>query len=230
MQMFAGLGDTGLGLKNEEVSDNVFGNLAEPVMGFPLSLALYLAVLASSAASLITTFLPTTRTLLAMAAYGAMPKRFAHIHPRFKSPSTATIAAGIAAAAFYTVMTILSERVLTDTILSLGIMICFYYGLVAFGCIWFFRHDAVRQRLQHGLQVPVPAAGRARSVLRADHHVAGQRQPRLRQRRQRLRDRTGAGPRPRPDPDRHRRHAVHAGAAAGVLPRRDPASTRRPTT
>ena len=46
------------------MSDNVFGNLAEPVMGFPLSLALYLAVLASSAASLITTFLPTTRTLL----------------------------------------------------------------------------------------------------------------------------------------------------------------------
>lgn len=139
MQMFAGLGETGLGLKNEEVSDNVFGNLAEPVLGFPLSLGLYLAVLASSAASLITTFLPTTRTLLAMAVYGAMPKRFARIHPTFKSPSTATIAAGIAAGVFYTVMTVLSERVLTDTILSLGIMICFYYGLVAFGCIWFFR-------------------------------------------------------------------------------------------
>jgi amino acid transporter len=139
MQMFAGLGETGLGLKNEEVSDNVFGNLAEPVLGFPLSLGLYLAVLASSAASLITTFLPTTRTLLAMAVYGAMPKRFARIHPTFKSPSTATIAAGIAAGVFYTVMTILSERVLTDTILSLGIMICFYSGLVAFGCIWFFR-------------------------------------------------------------------------------------------
>ena len=108
-------------------------------MGFPLSLVLYLAVLASSAASLITTFLPTSRTLLAMASYGAMPKRFAHIHPKYKSPSTATFAAGIGAAVFYTVMTILSEKVLTDTILSLGIMICFYYGLVAFGCIWFFR-------------------------------------------------------------------------------------------
>lgn len=139
MQMFAGLGDTGLGLRNEEVSDNVFGNLAEPVLGFPLSLGLYLAVLASSAASLITTFLPTTRTLLAMAVYGAMPKKFAHIHPKHKSPSTATFAAGIGAGIFYTVMTVLSERVLTDTILSLGIMICFYYGLVAFGCIWFFR-------------------------------------------------------------------------------------------
>ena len=139
MQMFAGLGETGLGLRNEEVSDNVFGNLAEPILGMPLALGLYLAVLASSAASLITTFLPTTRTMLAMAAYGAMPKRFATVHPRFKSPSTATIAAGAAAAVFYTAMTILSERVLTDTILSLGIMICFYYGLVAFGCLWFFR-------------------------------------------------------------------------------------------
>ena len=58
-QMFAGMGDTGLGLANEEVSDNVFGNLAEPILGNPLTSALYLAVLASSAASLITTFLPT---------------------------------------------------------------------------------------------------------------------------------------------------------------------------
>ena len=205
MQMFAGMGDTGLGLKNEEVSDNVFGNLAEPVMGYPLSLALYLAVLASSAASLITTFLPTTRTLLAMAVYGAMPKRFAHIHSKFKSPSTATIAAGIAAAVFYTVMTILSESVLTDTILSLGIMICFYYGLVAFGCVWFFRRVLFDNAFNIGLQVRLPVAGRARSVLRPDHHLEGQCQPGLRQRRQCLRDRPGAGPRPRPDPDRHRR-------------------------
>lgn len=140
-QMFAGLGDTGLGLRNQEVSDNVFGNLAEPVLGRPLDLGLYLAVLASSAASLITTFLPTSRTLLAMGAYGAMPKAFAKLHPTHKTPSVATFTAGIGAGAFYTVMTLLSERVLTDTILSLGIMICFYYGLTAFGCIWFFRHQ-----------------------------------------------------------------------------------------
>ncbi len=140
-QMYAGLGDTGLGLTNEEVSDNVFGNLAEPVLGYPLNLALFLAVLASSAASLITTFLPTSRTLLAMGAYGAMPKAFARLHPKHRTPSVATFTAGIGAAAFYTIMTILSERVLTDTILSLGIMICFYYGLTAFGCIWFFRHQ-----------------------------------------------------------------------------------------
>ena len=140
-QMYAGLGETGLGLTNPDVSDNVFGNLAVPVLGHPLDLALFLAVLASSAASLITTFLPTSRTLLAMGAYKAMPAAFARLHPVHKTPGFATFTAGIGAAAFYTVMTVLSERVLTDTILSLGIMICFYYGLTAFACIWFFRHQ-----------------------------------------------------------------------------------------
>ena len=140
-QMYAGLGETGLGLTNPEVSDNVFGNLAVPILGHPLDLALFLAVLASSAASLITTFLPTSRTLLAMGSYRAMPKAFAKLHPVHKTPSVATFTAGIGAATFYTVMTVLSERVLTDTILALGIMICFYYGLTAFGCIWFFRHQ-----------------------------------------------------------------------------------------
>ena len=139
-QMFAGLGETGIGLSNPETSDNVFGTLAIPVLGQPLDLALYLAVLASAAASLITTILPTTRTLLAMGAYKALPAAFAKLHPVHKTPGFATLIAGIGAAVFYTVLTFLSESVLTDTIYSLGIMICFYYGLTAFGCIWFFRH------------------------------------------------------------------------------------------
>ena len=139
-QMFAGLGDTGIGLSNPETSDNVFGTLAIPVLGQPLDLALYLAVLASAAASLITTILPTTRTLLAMGAYKALPAAFAKLHPVHRTPAFATITAAIGAAVFYTVLTFLSESVLTDTIYSLGIMICFYYGLTAFGCIWFFRH------------------------------------------------------------------------------------------
>ena len=98
-------------------------------MGSPLNLFLFLAVLASSAASLITTFLPTSRTMLAMGAYRAFPQRFATIHPRYLTPSYATFAAGVGAATFYAVLTFVSENVLTDTIYSIGIMICFYYGL-----------------------------------------------------------------------------------------------------
>ncbi len=140
-EMYAGMGTEGLGLGNEEISDNVFGALAEPVMGSPLDLFLFLAVLASSAASLTTTFLPASRTMLAMGTYGAFPKKFATVHPEHRTPSYATVAAAIGSGLFYAILTFLSENVLTDTIYSLGIMICFYYGLTAFACIWYFRNE-----------------------------------------------------------------------------------------
>ncbi len=82
--MYAGVGSEGLGLGNEVTSDNVFGALAEPILGHWPALLLFLAVLASSAASLQTTFLPPARTLLAMGEYKALPAKCAHIHPRFR--------------------------------------------------------------------------------------------------------------------------------------------------
>ena len=140
-QMYAGVGEDGVGLGNTENSSNVFGALAEPVLGSPWHLLLYLAVLASSTASLITTFLPSSRTMLGMASYKALPPRFASIHPRYLTPSYATVTAGAVAGTFYTVLHLLSHNALMDTIYALGIMICFYYGLTAFACIWFFRRE-----------------------------------------------------------------------------------------
>jgi amino acid transporter len=140
-QMYAGTGEEGLGLANPDIADNVFGALAAPVMGEPWNLLLFLAVLASSTASLITTFLPTSRTMLAMGTYRAFPQRFAAVHPRYLTPSYATVAAGVGAGIFYAVLTFTSENVLLDTIYALGIMICFYYGLTAFACIWYFRRE-----------------------------------------------------------------------------------------
>ena len=159
LQMHSGVGEEGLGLGNEDIADNVFGALARPVLGQPLDLVLFLAVLASSAASLITTFLPTSRTMLAMGTYRAFPRKFATIHPVHKTPSYATVAAGIGAAVFYSVLTFVSERVLTDTIYSLGIMICFYYGLTAFGCIWYFRHELFRDLYSVVFKLVFPLLG-----------------------------------------------------------------------
>ena len=140
-QMYAGTGTDGLGLGNTENSSNVFGALAEPVLGNPWHLLLFLAVLASSTASLITTFLPSSRTMLGMAAYRALPPRFGSVHPRYLTPSYATVVAGVVAGTFYTVLHLLSRNALMDTIYALGIMICFYYGLTAFACVWYFRHE-----------------------------------------------------------------------------------------
>ncbi|MEV7617483.1 APC family permease [Streptomyces sp. NPDC089799] len=143
-QMVVGSGGQGLGLANPETSDNVFAALAGPVMGPVLGILLFVSVLASAAASLQTTFIPVARTVLAMSTYEALPASYAKVHPKFKTPGRATVMAGVATGAFYTVMTLVSENVLTDTIFALGLMICFYYSLTAFACAWYFRKELGR--------------------------------------------------------------------------------------
>ncbi|MER7192039.1 APC family permease [Streptomyces flaveolus] len=143
-QMIVGSGDQGLGLANPDTSDNVFAALAGPVMGPVLGVALFVAVLASAAASLQTTFIPVARTVLAMATYEALPASYAQVHPRYRTPGRATVTAGVATGLFYTVMTLVSEHVLVDTIYALGLMICFYYALTAFACAWYFRSDLLK--------------------------------------------------------------------------------------
>ena len=232
MQMFAGLGDTGLGLQNEEVSDNVFGNLAEPVLGLPAEprpLPGRAGVLGGQPDHHLPAHHPHAARdgRLRRDARSGSPTSTRSSSRRARPPSRP----GSRAAVFYTVMTILSERVLTDTILSLGIMICFYYGLVAFGCIWFFRTTLFDNAFNVDLQVPVPAARRTRSVLRADHHPEGQRRART----------YGSGASVfgiglvlvlglGPHPDRHRRHARACGPGSRRSSGARPSSTRLPTT
>jgi amino acid transporter len=135
---FAGIGDGELGLGNEDIQTNVFFYLSGPVLG-PLAFLVSLAVLTSSASSLQSTFVSPARTLLSMGHYGALPPSFAKVSPRFFTPGYATIVASIVASAFYAVMRFISEDVLWDTITALGMMICFYYGITAFACVWYFR-------------------------------------------------------------------------------------------
>jgi len=159
VQVYAGVGTEGTGLGNPDTSDNVFAALAGPVMGPGLAFLLFLAVVASSASSLQTTFLPPTRTMLAMATYGALPRQLAEVHPRFLTPSTATLVAGGGTAAFYVGMTLISENVLIDTIYALGLMICFYYGITAAACVWYFRGQLRRSARDLLVKGVVPGLG-----------------------------------------------------------------------
>ena len=138
---YAGVGDTGLGAGNPENQGSIFAVLAGPVMG-PFAILMSLAILSSSAASLQSTFVSPARTLLSMGHYRALPQKFGKISPTYKSPSYATIASAVAAAAFYVITRTTSENALWDTITALGMMICFYYGITALACVWFFRAEA----------------------------------------------------------------------------------------
>ncbi|MFT3662420.1 MAG: APC family permease [Gordonia sp. (in: high G+C Gram-positive bacteria)] len=142
--MYAGVGDQSIGLGNPDNAENVFEPLATPVLGDVGGLLLFLAIFASSVASLQTTFLPAARTMLAMGAYGAFPKKLASVHPRYLVPTYATVVAAIVTGVFYVVVKLISDNALWDTIASLGIMICWYYGITAFACVWFFRRELFR--------------------------------------------------------------------------------------
>ncbi|MDQ1250625.1 MAG: hypothetical protein QG597_5004 [Actinomycetota bacterium] len=143
---FAGTGESGLGLANPDNSDDVFQALGPTVfgesgVGKALEILLILSVLSSAAASTQTTILPTARTTLAMGAYKALPSTFAKIHPRYYTPTTATIWMGVVSILFYVSLTILSGDVLGDSIAAVGLMIAFYYGITGFAAVWFYRHD-----------------------------------------------------------------------------------------
>ncbi|MER7798568.1 APC family permease [Microbacterium sp. NPDC096154] len=138
LMMYAGVGDAEGGLLNDSIIDNVFFGLADSIMG-PFAFLISLAVLVSSAASLQSTIIGPARTLLAMGHYKALPARFDSVHPQHRTPVFAIVVSVAVAGGFYAVMRFLSENVLWDTILTLGMMICFYYGLTAFACVWFFR-------------------------------------------------------------------------------------------
>ncbi len=142
-------------------STDVLGAMATSVLGSTPGKLLVLCVLTSTAASTQTTIMPTARAVLAMSAHGAIPAWFARMHPRFRTPTIATLVMGAVSAAFYVLLTAASKNVLADSAASVGLLIAFYYGLTGFACVWFFRHAADQRAL-------VPGQGRPAADRRAD--------------------------------------------------------------
>src|ERR1700683_2926855 len=122
-------------------SDNVLGAMSTLVLGSTAGKLLILCVLTSATASTQTTIMPTARAALAMAAHRALPRAFARMHPRYLTPTVATVVMGAASAVFFVVLTLTSQNVLADAAASVGLLIAFYYGLTGFACVWFFRRD-----------------------------------------------------------------------------------------
>ncbi|MEO6848114.1 MAG: APC family permease, partial [Chthoniobacterales bacterium] len=155
---YAGVGNGPTGLSNPTMAANVFAALAHPVMGWG-GIFLSFAVLCSAAASLQSTQLSPARTLLAMAHYKALPAKFAEVHPKYKSPGFALIISGVIAAVFYAVMRVVSKDALWDTITALGLLVCFYYGITAFACVWYFRRKGLESVKEFFMKIFMPGLG-----------------------------------------------------------------------
>ncbi len=141
---FAGVGDQGIGLANEDNALDVFSSVGPALfgggaVGSILMALLGFSILTSASASTQTTILPTARTSLSMAVYKALPEQFARIHPKYLTPTWSTIGMGIVSVAFYLIFTLISVDLLSALIGSIGLMIAFYYGLTGFACVWYYR-------------------------------------------------------------------------------------------
>ena len=145
VQAFAGIGGKGVGLTNPAHQFDVLSVTGGAIfgtsgLGTVLSRLLILMVLSSAAASTQTTILPTARTTLSMAAYGALPASFAKIHPRYLTPTVSTIVMGAVSIALYIPLNFLSGgNPIADAVTAIGLYIAFYYGLTAFSCAWYYR-------------------------------------------------------------------------------------------
>ncbi len=122
-------------------SNDVLGALGHSVLGSPLDKLLIITVLTSASASTQTTILPTARTTLSMARFGAIPKSFGRINPRYLTPDVSTIAMGVISLIWTLFIINLSTNVLGDAITGLGFQIAFYYGLTGFACTVYYRKE-----------------------------------------------------------------------------------------
>jgi len=142
-------------------SADVLNALGAGVFGSPLDKLLIICVLTSASASTQTTILPTARTTLSMAKWGAIPSAFGRIHSRYFTPSFSTLLMGglsivwtVALLAFNP-----NQDVLGDTISALGFSVCFYYGFTGLACPFYFRRDLFKSARNFFLAGAIPLLG-----------------------------------------------------------------------
>ena len=159
MVAYAGLGETGTGLNNPAIQNDVFHAIALPLIGPWGTQFILIVTLLSAAASAQTTILPTARGTLSMATYRALPRQFARVHPKYMTPGFSTFVTCAIGLSYYVVMSIISDSVLQDTILSISLAIAFYYSLTGFSCVWYFRHEILASRQAFFMKFLLPLLG-----------------------------------------------------------------------
>ncbi|MFE3284315.1 APC family permease, partial [Streptomyces sp. NPDC059233] len=136
---FAGTDAAGIGLGNPDNAADVLSTLAPAALGTAPAKVMELAVCVSATAALLTCLVGSSRSTLSMATHGALPRSFARVHPRHRTPAFGTLFFGAAAACLLVLLRLVSVNFLGDAILCIGLLIACYYGTIALACVWYFR-------------------------------------------------------------------------------------------
>ncbi len=149
VQSYAGVSShTPLGLANSAHANDVLSVLGSSVfgpsvVGTILTKLLLVMILTSAAATTQTTILPNARTMLSMSFHKALPAYFGRVHPRFKTPTTATITFAVASVIFYVALNFVSGGgVLADAVTATVFFAAMYLAISSTACTFHFRDRA----------------------------------------------------------------------------------------
>jgi amino acid transporter len=137
---FAGVGWLSRHAEDEEA---VFALLAGRALG-GWDWVLLLAVATSAVASTQTTIIPASRTALSMARRAALPRRFAAVSSRHRTPDVSTWWVAGIGAVWYVAVHLVSENALFDSITGLSLLIALYYAMTGVACAVYFRRRLMR--------------------------------------------------------------------------------------
>lgn len=137
MIMFVGVGMGVFGFGNEDIQENVFFYFFGFIFGLLVFFVLFV-VFISLVLLLQLIFVGLVCMLFVMGYYGVLLKFFVKVSFWFFIFGYVIIVLVIVVFVFYVVMCVVSEDILWDIIFILGMMICFYYGIIVFVCVWYF--------------------------------------------------------------------------------------------
>jgi amino acid transporter len=140
---------------------SLFDALAGDVLGSPLDKVVVLAVITAALPSAQATVIAQARLMMSMARKGALPRVFAHVGDRHRTPDVATWVTGGLAAAWYVAFTAISESFLADSLLAIGLFVAFYHGLTGLACAVYYRRELLRSPRMLLLAGVAPAIGAA---------------------------------------------------------------------
>lgn len=135
---------TQLGMSTKDIGDassNVLQNMGVLLYGKTWGNIMVLAVALSTIATLETTLLQVTRTLFAMGRDGVISRKFAMIHPKWRTPHFASIVITIFSLLLFLLSNFLPSvsSVMTNAINAIGLQVVFYYALAALSVLVYYR-------------------------------------------------------------------------------------------
>ncbi|SEM92308.1 APC family permease [Nitrosomonas marina] len=137
--------------------DSSITTLATNIIGPNGALVAAVIICVSAFSATMSTIMPSARIALAMATYRAIPSHFASVNEVTHTPKFATWTIGLMTLIIYTTLSLISESIVEDTILSVSIAVCTFYIVAASSCALYFFRTAFNHWHTALLQVILPA-------------------------------------------------------------------------